>query len=111
MQSISERIERKKEQEEKLEKLKSARDRIKKCAQEVFSTAEGKIVLRWLMTNTGFDQPSVYVDPNSGEILPMKVAHWAAKREIYCDIRMLLRERPEILNEVENMKSLEDFDN
>lgn len=92
----------KKKREAKLRKIERERKKIMKSALQCFSTGDGKAVLRWLMKECGYQQPSVIYNAESGDIKFDATVYNEAKRDVYLRLRGLLLSDPKILAEVEN---------
>lgn len=96
--------------DEKSDNKRKERDKLKvkqfeearKAALQCFSSAEGKIFLRWLCKECGFHAPSSVMDPSSLEINFHATVHNEARRGVYLTIRKMLWSNQEILAEVEN---------
>ena len=65
----------------------------------VAATPEGKKVFKQLMEICGFKKPSVVLDPSTGEVNSQSTVYNEARRNLYLQIRALIR--PEYLNEIE----------
>lgn len=95
-------IAKRREQEARQRKKDQQRKKIIKSALECFSTGSGKDVLRWLIKECGFHQPSVIYNAEDGNIKIDATVYNEAKRDVYLRIRGLLESDPSILAEVEN---------
>lgn len=86
---------RKQKEAEKLEELREIRRALEIC----FSTPEGLRVLKWLKSETGFEEISVAVNmKEGGEILPLATVYNEGRRSVFVGIKNLLTE--EILRKV-----------
>lgn len=94
-----EKEQKRKRQKEDHEKRKRA---IAKAACETFATGSGKVFLRWLMKECGYNSPSSVLNAETGDINFNATVHNEARRGVYLRVRGLLASRPDILAEVEN---------
>jgi len=94
-------IEQKKKQQEVLQRIKSNEARTIKAICECFSTDAGKIALYYIMSECGFQDHSVIVEPIQGGITNNTVIYNEARRSFYLDLRQRLMSRPDILIDVE----------
>jgi len=88
------RIEQKRDEKSEQETIKLMRD-----FDDVFSSESGKIVLKYINKICGFDTPSLVVNKQTGDICKEAVIYNEARRNVYLEIRSLLR--PKVLKEVE----------
>jgi hypothetical protein len=101
-EELSKILEKRKKREEHRKRLIQQKKVAEKSACECFSTDSGKEFLRWLIRESGFHQPSVIYNAESGDIKVDSTVYNEAKRDIYLRVRSLLKTRPDILAEVEN---------
>ena len=83
-------------------RIRKQRMAAQKAACECFATDSGKEFLRWLLRESGFHQPSVIYNSETGDIKTESTVYNEAKRDVYLRVRALLSSRPDILSEVEN---------
>jgi hypothetical protein len=85
--------------EEKIKAQKKDTEEFRKTVNRLFSTAEGKEVLKWMAKETGYGKSSMVVNPSTGEINVQSSLYMAARQTIYFKIRELLE--PITLKEIE----------
>lgn len=85
------------------EKAKAQREkkmlRLIRCANTVFATEEGLVVLRHLVEICGYDKTDVVGDPQSGDVLDRATFYNVVRRGLYVELRKLIK--PDILKRVE----------
>ena len=102
-------VEKEKNKREKLARIKSNEGRLEKAFCECFSTAAGKIVLKFIGAECGFLESSIYFDKD-GLIKKDETIYNEARRNVYLTIRRFLRTRPDILIDVEIKQTLKEKD-
>ena len=82
--------ERKQKQAEQQKKLEAQRAALIRDFNETFSSAEGKIVLKWLYDFCGYDKSMASTNRKSGEIIPNNIIHNAALHSVWAHMRKFL---------------------
>jgi len=67
---------------------------------QAYSTADGRYALKWLMELSGYQVPSVVVDPQSGEVQVQSTIYNEARRNLYITVRRCVNSN--VLASIEN---------
>ena len=96
-ESIRKRIREKRQQHQK--GTQDHRQKISAAIQRACSTADGKILLHYLMVECGYQKNSVQGSKSSGEFLEQNTMYNEGRRDLYLNLRNLLK--PVVLVDVE----------
>lgn len=84
---------RMKQLEEQKAKAKEQENRLKEAANIVAASAEGVILLKYIMDLSGHKKHKAVVDPTSGEINTQSTVWNVARESLYLSVSKLLDER------------------
>ena len=82
-----------KEMEERKVKQKEAQVRLKEAANIVAASAEGMILLKYILELSGHKKHKAVVDPTSGEVNTQSTVWNVARESLYLSVSKLLDER------------------
>ncbi len=89
----------KKIENDAIAKKKAYSTKISKACNTVFSTKEGRVLLKYLVEESGIFKGSVLSSGQTGEILEKATIYNEGRRSLYLDLRDLIR--PDILKKAE----------
>jgi len=78
------------EKKQKELKQKEKTEALRRDIRKTFASAHGRNTLRWLMQELGYQNYTVAVDPQSGEINPLTTVYNATRQGVYIKIRTLV---------------------